>query len=561
MTYFRTGFLFLLLALSQQLNAFTLDHSPASVAVALSANLPPITLTSEHKERINRGATVLLKDVLPRGTRLSIKFRPGSISLRWHITCSSNQAKIWTSTSGDFNYEGRTLARNNTIVTTTSLCPPDPGPLAEKLNLPATLASALSKILLSTPVDELIDFPVTRSPVRIRPEFLVNYLRKFTQNNPLLKRSDALPIFFGGTFQTKVNSTYLDRVTGSSTTHSVSGSPRNSTNIRLGWRAEIKTLGSGSAVTISSTRIEFRSPNGSVLGHTGKSLTRGGVTRGPVVFNETVSVPAAIVQRIRNGGYNRIDFVRIFTDGGTSKEGKVSLPIGGAAGADLQINRIDLRFLDGSSAGKVFPLNSKVEFEVELNYFGKNLMRGICQWAGPVSAGAIPFYRNALLKPVFLMETKRTILTCPAAPSSQPGIYYVRFHVVSPELSFDEPFLRYAIGSVDSDLYSGGLVAIRQPLFVTSPAKNGVFGPQTRFAWQAAKGDIEFYKVEIFSTTRVDKKPITGIYVQGDQNAIALGVVTRTHLLAGKAYWWRILAVNKDGKIVAESSLMQARTP
>jgi hypothetical protein len=59
----------------------------------------------------------------------------------------------------------------------------------------------------------------------------------------------------------------------------------------------------------------------------------------------------------------------------------------------------------------------------------------------------------------------------------------------------------------------------------------------------------------------LSRPPVTGVLVRGATNRAVLSPMARRHLLPGRAYFWRVLALGADGRIVGASPLRELRTP
>jgi hypothetical protein len=86
--------------------------------------------------------------------------------------------------------------------------------------------------------------------------------------------------------------------------------------------------------------------------------------------------------------------------------------------------------------------------------------------------------------------------------------------------------------------------------------------PDTRFVWQPVSGAIA-YRIEFFDADAPaeDTLAVSGLWVPAARRDAALSALAQTHLRAGRAYQWRIVAVSSDSEVVGRSALYEIRTP
>jgi hypothetical protein len=102
----------------------------------------------------------------------------------------------------------------------------------------------------------------------------------------------------------------------------------------------------------------------------------------------------------------------------------------------------------------------------------------------------------------------------------------------------------------------------------------------TRFAWEPVRGS-HAYQLEFFdrpepsiedtlpdigtptdsSAPPVSGPPTTGVLLKGTTTEASLSDLSRAHLVSGKTYLWRVLAIDAEGAVIGISDFRPIRMP
>jgi hypothetical protein len=167
-------------------------------------------------------------------------------------------------------------------------------------------------------------------------------------------------------------------------------------------------------------------------------------------------------------------------------------------------------------------------------------------------------------------------LASPLLPTDSAGLYLVRLRITDPAPGFDIPVVRYFV----ADERTGARLPALSLALVTPPNQSLLTG-DTTFVWEGIRG-ARAYQLEIYlkpSTTAdglpdlggepmntaptsvPSTPPTTGMLVSGAQTRTILSSAARSHLIAGRTYVWRVLAIGGDGSVVGESPARELRMP
>jgi hypothetical protein len=223
----------------------------------------------------------------------------------------------------------------------------------------------------------------------------------------------------------------------------------------------------------------------------------------------------------------------------------------GSASGPLTLSRVSLHF-DDRTLVRVLRSGESAVAIAEITFAGNGIFSGLWEVASPPSTQGEPVFVPLGSSSTNLTAGGIAEITSPALPATFAGTYYVRFRVRSPVVTFQSLVLRYGVEQ-------GPAVP---SIAVTSPGAHATLAPDTRFAWQAAAG-ASAYRLEIYpadAAADIDP-PLLGEWLPGERRDSVLSALAQTHLAAGRAYRWRIVAFDGDGEVVARSSLYEIRTP
>ncbi|GMQ92109.1 MAG: hypothetical protein BMS9Abin11_1428 [Gammaproteobacteria bacterium] len=293
-------------------------------------------------------------------------------------------------------------------------------------------------------------------------------------------------------------------------------------------------------------------------------------------FSENVRLSAQLIQNAKASGFSFITYRRWFDDGGGGNFASVTFRITGSSATGFTVSRQAMRF-DDNSIVKLLNEKDALKAKADVNYNGSGQLEAFWEVAGPSTAGGVPIFRTLRSVRKYLMSGgDKTTLVSPLLPSTTAGAYMVRMRITSPVPGFESPIIRYFVGS------KGAQIAPPLPMRVGSPVDRVWFNENTRFKWEAVKGAAH-YRLEIYNKPqetdiasalpnlgddqtskkpiRLQGGPVAGMMLSSDTLQTALSASVQSHLLGGRWYYWRIVAIGKGGKIVGLSPIREMRMP
>jgi hypothetical protein len=306
--------------------------------------------------------------------------------------------------------------------------------------------------------------------------------------------------------------------------------------------------------TITSTQGFVSTPGGQVLQTDPLPLTvrLAGISPNTVQGSipETFRLAPATVAEAQRLGVNTLVLTRTFGLK-PSVTARVSIEIGGSASGPLTLASVALHFDDRTLVRLLRPGESAVAI-AEITFSGNGVFSGLWEVATPPSTQGEPVFVPLGAASTNLAAGGIAEVTSPPLPSWLAGTYYVRFRVRSPVVPFQSLVLRYGVAQ-------GPAVPT---IVVTSPAAHATLKPDTRFSWQPAPGAIA-YRLEFYAADASPdyQPPLSGELLPVQTRDSVLSALAQTHLASGRAYRWRIVALDGEGEVVGRSSLYEIRTP
>jgi len=351
-------------------------------------------------------------------------------------------------------------------------------------------------------------------------------------------------------------------------------------SVVLSWSV-VSVIAAG-PYTVTSTAGQFLA-GATVLGTVNSTLSGGGNSAGLASFStvrltDSFVVPPDVSVKATQLGVASITFVRQFNDGGGPVALQATLVIGGSGAAQFNIFREALSF-DDTAVVRVVQARDSLLAVAEINFSGSGTMSAVWEVAGPSTTAGQPVFRE--LQPVTraLLGSEPVIVRSPPLPTDSQGSYLVRLRITNPPPGFDPPSLTYYVGDSRSGAF-GGVT----PMVVTAPGDRAILEPDTRFAWQAVDG-AKTYKIEVFASLDTDpfdlpdlsgpsegndlrraraalsSPPTSGLVVTAPQTQVALTALSRAKLQARRTYFWRVQAIDLEGKVIGEGRVQQFRIP
>ena len=164
----------------------------------------------------------------------------------------------------------------------------------------------------------------------------------------------------------------------------------------------------------------------------------------------------------------------------------------------------------------------------------------------------------------YLLAGDQVVLRTPRLPTDQDGDYLLRLRLHKPAVDFELPVLRYAVNRSAQARTSNRVSALQ----VSRPAPDSVLGLKTLFAWQPV-AMAKAYQLEIYDRPVRDgvlpsvsqPLPVTGVLVPAAKTQLSIGNMSRTHLLSGSTYYWRVVAISDKGQVIARSDFRRIKFP
>ncbi|MCG6659092.1 hypothetical protein HOP52_15135 [Halomonas campisalis] len=302
-------------------------------------------------------------------------------------------------------------------------------------------------------------------------------------------------------------------------------------------------------------------------------------------MTESLRVPAAISQQAARQGERQLFYVRQFgLEGSEPMTGVQVITLqqgvpgrGGAipegtepSATGVTIQRVSLFFDRGSLTETLRP-DETLQATARISYQGAGIVNAIWEVATPASTRGQPLYAPLSYVRQYLGAGRELTLTSPPLPSDTSGIHRVRLRFLPPTEIEGLPTLSYRIseGALQRDS--------RVPTIAIFPPESASpLSRETRFRWRPVAGShayqLEFYDrwpgaigVEASSPgnsrhaqrqpATLDLAPITGQVVVGERTSTSPSSSLLSHLEADKRYYWRLIAIDAQGGIIAASPL------
>lgn len=353
----------------------------------------------------------------------------------------------------------------------------------------------------------------------------------------------------------------------------VSVSPSGGT-LNVTWRVVHYVTGGG-PITTSSTSYTILI-DGTPVATVSKLLSR---TTSPssfapetLTFSEAIPVSVTIAKDIVKAG-NIATVEREFDDTEMSATGTARVFVAGASGV-LAINRIELSFNNGAKT-KVVGQNSDLRAIAELSFQAKGLLQAEWRLIGSGSRSSRLERRLSTVRRQLSSSGNGTVrLISPPLPTGISGLQEIGLFVTDPDLTFDEPVLRYYVNPTATSSLSGMI-----PLKALRPKKGVPLNRDTLFDWHPVEGAAA-YQVELFdadnapvslanmNTSSLIVDPldtrealVAGKIVPGNQTSLSLSDFSIQHVVHGRSYMWRIRAIGQDGTVIGQSTLREIVYP
>ncbi len=331
----------------------------------------------------------------------------------------------------------------------------------------------------------------------------------------------------------------------------------------------VENVANPGLIGVSSSNGVFLAPDNSVLGTVNKTLqaTKMVAVMGATTFafTESVFIPQSIIRSAQKKGFSRFTYTRQFTDSpdNSNQTSSVNFTItGGGAANELSIRQVEMEF-DDTRISEVIGINSILQAHAILSYNGTGLLDYSWEVASPPSTQGQVIFVTLTSRRQYLLAGQRVILQSPNLPTSSTGEYLVRLRINQPAQNFNLPVLRYAVNNNSGSPLLGTSIST---LNVIQPVTDILLTPDTLFSWEpvpsAVAYQLDIYTQPVRDAMPVKNKsqlPITGVLVPATTTQLKINGLPRAHLMAGRSYYWRVIALTESGNLAARSEFRQIK--
>ena len=295
---------------------------------------------------------------------------------------------------------------------------------------------------------------------------------------------------------------------------------------------------------------------------------------------ESFTLPHSVIAGAQKLGITTINYSRTFTDG-TPSTATVKINL---LNTNLSISRESLRFYDNSNYKLVKP-TSRLYASAELKYTGTGLLDAFWEVAELKNNIIKPIYTRLSSLRKYLGAGGRITLQSPQLPTFTTGQYIVRLQILktssNPQgviftnyLPEGLPVLRYNVIGNATNKSASSLSLLK----TKSPHNNTLLQTDTIFSWQAVKG-TKAYQLELYLENKdsflndsdinlpiddsiiKNQKPATGLLIPAKKTSLMLSTLAIDMLMPQKTYYWRIIAIGKNGQLLSTSLIKKIRIP
>lgn len=355
--------------------------------------------------------------------------------------------------------------------------------------------------------------------------------------------------------------------------------PNVDASVALQWRGEVEVVGDGVAVTSKSgsfmvgdaSKVTTLGVVNTPLRLTVAAQQRGSATS-PFTISETINVPVSISRRAQSLGANQLYYVRDFTANGVTLRASYAIAIASFSPnssesiregsqesvSALGLNHIELQFTSGQKV-EIVGANEALTARALINFDRAGRFDAVWEVATPSTTVGTPVYRSLNTVQQYFASGGQTRLESPLLPTKNIGVYRVRLRFTTP--ASEQPLAPITLSYQVVEKNKQAIPArTKTTVSILSPAPNVVVENDTEFSWDELKGVLA-YQIEVFTNANPDTlRPLTGVQLKPNTTSATLTATVFNKLQLGQTYYWRVVAFDRQGNVMASSELRPIRT-
>jgi hypothetical protein len=258
--------------------------------------------------------------------------------------------------------------------------------------------------------------------------------------------------------------------------------------------------------------------------------------RGQIV--ETMFIPVRVIERALQRGVARFTYVRAFSDGSLTTTVTLNFSITTEAGADFEIQRIELYFDNRKIETTVERHYPHLKAYADIRFVGTGLLQGYWEVDGRLLSRVdehLTFGRSVTLQTPEI----------PSLPTFDAGTHTVRFVITNPAMSITLPSIIYFVTPEEFKEEA-------RPIKLISPADDSHLEyTSLHFRWEVS-GKADVYFIEFLGASESD--PIFSAYTR-EGSYTSPPSVLNTIFYSGKKYYWKVTAFDAEHMMNGESPL------
>jgi hypothetical protein len=328
--------------------------------------------------------------------------------------------------------------------------------------------------------------------------------------------------------------------------------------VRINWAGTSRatqTNSPGQSYQVYSDHASFL-VNGNVVATSSQRISTSLIsgTVNPFTIRENLHIPLSVLKTAQLADSKLIVYSREFFEEGSTPTltAQVNLQVVASGSGTLNLTAIDLRFEDGGMS-KVAGIGQAIRATAGVNHSGSGMLDLVWEIATPATTSGSAVFTTLKTVRRFLTAGRYSLIESPLLPTQLSGNYLLRLRIKSPAQNTDELLLHYSV--IPNNINTIEM----KPIYPLQPLSNTRFDQNTEFSWQPVQGassyQIEFLVDSSASPSEQDPQAMraTGLLLPSSRNTTQLSAIALQHLKPDHAYYWRILALDKDGRLFAKS--------